>query len=115
MNYENNFYYSPEKSHLEVIKSFDTGGGYEFDMFVIWKHKDNRLFYAEDSGCSCPTPFQVFNSFEDLNEINKQSFSSFEADFKNYCKRARDYETSDGVSLGEEIDTINKISKLIKN
>lgn len=52
-------YYSPEALSLEILCSKDIAGDYEFDMCVMWKHgPSGRLFYAFDSGCSCPTPYE---------------------------------------------------------
>lgn len=50
-------YDNPEKFGLKLIGVVDIAGSYEFDMFAVWK--DGRKFcYAQDSGCSCPTPFE---------------------------------------------------------
>jgi hypothetical protein len=30
-------------------------------MLVLWRHLDTgKLFWATDSGCSCPTPFEGY-------------------------------------------------------
>ena len=43
---------------LEILVSHDWAGDWEFEMIVVWKHKDTgELRAAYDSGCSCPTPF----------------------------------------------------------
>ena len=33
-----------------------------------WRGKDGRVFYGQDSGCSCPSPFEDWNfgSYEDF-------------------------------------------------
>lgn len=52
-------YYSPEHFGLEIVGTVEVPMGYEFDMFVIWMDKEGRSYYwASDSGCSCPTPFE---------------------------------------------------------
>lgn len=44
---------------------------YEFDMTCVYRQKSTgRLFYAEDSGCSCPTPFQNATE-DDLHPIDR--------------------------------------------
>lgn len=61
-------YYNPEKFNLEIVASDDSSDSYEFDMFVVWKHKETgQLFYATDSGCSCYSPFDNFTE-EELHE-----------------------------------------------
>lgn len=38
---------------------FELGGGYEFDTLMFFA--DSRGVYtAQDSGCSCPTPFEYY-------------------------------------------------------
>jgi len=58
---ENDIYYYPEKSGLEIVGEVDFGECYEFDKFVVWREKDTgRLGYAQDCGCSCPSPFEDY-------------------------------------------------------
>jgi len=52
-------YYSPEDFGLELIGSVDTAGTYEYDMFCVWVHEETKaIYYATESGCSCPSPFE---------------------------------------------------------
>jgi hypothetical protein len=59
-----NAYYNPEKFGCEVVMDIDVGQEYEFDMFAVLRtiepiegiHK-GTYFYASDTGCSCPVPF----------------------------------------------------------
>ena len=78
MDWERNPYYSPEKLALEIVYSTDNGADYEFDMFVVWKDADglsvastSHFYYATDSGCSCPSPFEDVNGLEDLTRGTK--------------------------------------------
>lgn len=58
--YGNRIYNEPEDYSLELLESLDChDGGYGFDKFAIWFSRDRgMLYYAEDSGCSCPSPFE---------------------------------------------------------
>ena len=57
-----NIYYSPEAYGLTVVADIDKSSGcYEFDTFVVWKDASGRYYWAEDSGCSCPAPFEWVN------------------------------------------------------
>lgn len=68
MNY--NIYYSPEKFGLEEVGEVERGGGYDFDTFVVWRDiSTGSLWYASDSGCSCPTPFDDIGR-DDLTAID---------------------------------------------
>jgi hypothetical protein len=84
MSYENNVYYSPEKSGLSNLVTLDEPGmSYEYHYLIVMQdNKTNRIFYAEDSGCSCPTPFEnyIFTSADDTNmdEVTQFNFGVFE-------------------------------------
>lgn len=44
---------------------------YQFDDTQVWVHKPTgRLFFATDSGCSCPSPFED-TQVKDLTEITR--------------------------------------------
>ena len=66
-----NVYYSPEKFGLEILGELDFGGAWEFDKYVVWWHEETqKAYWGHDSGCSCPSPFEGFNSLEDLTEFS---------------------------------------------
>jgi hypothetical protein len=78
MKFKNNPYYSPKKCGLEIFKSIDTAGDYEFDMFVIWrKLDDNTLWWDTDSGCSCPCPFDNQDNGHNLKPITEENWNGF--------------------------------------
>lgn len=103
MDYYSNIYYHPEKWGMSIFDQIDTAGSYEFDMFVIWEKDDDKtLWYATDSGCSCPTPFENIDSMGDLNQITTDTFYNFEQalfnhnnilteDYKKMCKSVKDH------------------------
>ena len=78
-----NIYYHPEKHNLTVFDEVETAGSYEFDTTVIWKDKDNNLYWAHDSGCSCPIPFEGYKTIKDLSTLTKDNFYNFEIHLKN--------------------------------
>ena len=59
-------YNEPEEFGLTVVGDSDANGDYEFDMFVVWTD-GKHLFWATDSGCSCPSPFEDFRAVSDLS------------------------------------------------
>lgn len=79
-----NVYYNPEKSGLTTVGEIEAGGGYDFDTFVIFRDNGTgRLWWAEDAGCSCPTPFEDV-SFEDgLHELF--SVTELHAALRKWC------------------------------
>ena len=65
-----NIYCNPEQFGLKVFAEIDNPAlSYEFSMFVVWQGKDGNLFYGEDNGCSCPSPFETIVGVEELNTI----------------------------------------------
>jgi hypothetical protein len=75
-----NPYYSPEEVGLSVIGEVDDAGSYEFNTIVAWTD-GSKLYWAHDSGCSCPTPFEDSevtmedkSNIEELKESGLQSF-----------------------------------------
>lgn len=60
-------YNQPEKFGIKPIGEFEwSEPDYSFDFTVVWQSlEDPTLFYwAQDSGCSCPSPFEGFTSLE---------------------------------------------------
>lgn len=61
-------YYNPERFGLEKIGEFDWDEPcYSFDLCVVWKERRGRYWVGNDSGCSCPSPF---DSVTDINELD---------------------------------------------
>lgn len=53
-------YSDPEDFGLKMIGEVDFSSGcYCFDYTVVWQRvSDGRFVYGDDSGCSCPSPFE---------------------------------------------------------
>jgi hypothetical protein len=66
-SWDYNIQYNPEKCGLELIADLETAGGYEFcTTLVLLDKATGEILIAQDSGCSCPTPFEDFTSTGDL-------------------------------------------------
>ncbi|MFD5814355.1 hypothetical protein [Streptomyces sp. NPDC127038] len=54
-------YGSPEKYGLRTIGEVQWGDAcYSFDLTVVWQDTTTgALYFADDSGCSCPSPFNM--------------------------------------------------------
>ena len=64
---------------------------YSFDILAVWYHAETKRFYwATDSGCSCPAPFEDYKDLESLNVGNKAE-----------CLAAVDSETAGDVYDGD--------------
>lgn len=55
-----NPYYEPKKLNLEML-TFEADLGYEFDIIAFFATQNGNVYFAQDSGCSCPTPFEDFD------------------------------------------------------
>ena len=66
-------YYHPEKIGLDLIGDVEwSDEPYEFDMTAVWQDPTTRgIYYADDSGCSCPSPFENFHTRDDLTCATK--------------------------------------------
>lgn len=71
-------YSNPEDFGLTPVGEIDwSDGNYCFDFTVVWQRKSDGVFvYGEDSGCSCPSPFED-QGIEDLQRIT--SLAEFQA------------------------------------
>lgn len=67
-----NIYSHPEKYALRTIGEVEWSDAcYSFDLTVVWQDVNSGAFYyADDSGCSCPSPFED-TSREDLIPIDR--------------------------------------------
>lgn len=110
-------YYEPKTFGLEILCTFnDPEASYSFDMFVIWKHADGRLFYARDSGCSCPAPFEDYTKLEDLTQITLPGLQSFKDAFESWRKSHRwgDDEGYDMCTKTEAIDLFDQVEAALQ-
>ena len=63
-----NIYYNPEDFGLELVGEFEwTEPCWSFDTLAVWKEGRGRYWIGEDSGCSCPSPFE---NITDINELD---------------------------------------------
>lgn len=69
MSWDNNPYYTPEAFGLTIVGEVEWSEPcYSFDTTVVWKDEEGNFYWASDSGCSCPSPFEDYNSLEQLNK-----------------------------------------------
>lgn len=60
-----------ERLGLKVLGELEQSEpDYSFDTLCVWRRdSDGALFYATDRGCSCPSPFEDFETIESLTPI----------------------------------------------
>lgn len=87
---QDDVYYNPEKFGLTQIAQADEDDmSWKFNMFVVWKHTDGRVFAASDSGCSCPSPFEDYHNLNDLTLVD--SYSQLKAMVNEWVGEKDDY------------------------
>jgi hypothetical protein len=99
MSYEKNAYYHPEALGLTLVAELEYSDAcYQYDTRVVWE-KDGALYTARDSGCSCPTPFENYNSLESLeradyaqleSEVKSERYvgnSNFDSDSREFLSK----------------------------
>lgn len=60
-------YYNPEEFGLTIIGTMEWHlASYEYDMTVVWQDAEGKLYWASDSGCSCPSPFEEYKTLDSL-------------------------------------------------
>lgn len=94
-------YNSPESLDLKIVASINDTTGYDFDMVVVWKHKDGKLYWQADSGYSCPSPFEEYDSLASLNHLTRENFYHFQDMISN-----RKY---DGLEFSEVFKFLHKV------
>lgn len=99
------FYYSPEDLGAEMIGDVDTIGGYEFNMLAVFvRTADGALFWGEDQGCSCNSPFED-ETFESLTPIT---------DPAEFAQDARKWLRESYGASAEDRDAIERLVRKVR-
>ena len=82
-------YYNPKAYGLEVVGEVDSSdGNYQFNLFVVWHDpRQHDYVWGEDSGCSCPSPFEN----EDLGTLCRGSARDALIDLVAWRQRTGEY------------------------
>lgn len=60
-------YNQPDKFGLQVIGTVQwEEDNYSFDLTAVFKDEHGNLYWADDAGCSCPSPFEDYTSVDKL-------------------------------------------------
>lgn len=80
-----NVYRNPAAFGLEIIMEADIGESYSFNRMVIFSDlQTGDLYFAQDSGCSCPSPFEDLISRSDLTRVSPENMEAFEQESSRY-------------------------------
>lgn len=106
-----NIYYAPEKFGLTILGEVEfSSGAYEFDTSVVWASTDGRVYAGDDSGCSCPSPFESVG-LADLTPITRlQDLIDY---FETRKKESYRYDPDDDWNAGTRAEIDGAIGAVI--
>jgi len=78
-----NPYYSPESLGLTTVATVEDEPDYDFQILAIWSD-GKRFYWAEDTGCSCPTPFEDYTTLDSLCSGGRYACLAAIERFTNY-------------------------------
>ena len=112
-DYWTNVASAPEKYGLTFVGSLDDPwASYSFYDLCVWSHEDGRVFWATDSGCSCPSPFEDFKSLDDLTEVTNDSWDEFQKAVEGHC--ASEDRWDDDAPVSDDPQATDKVRLLVK-
>lgn len=95
-------YYSPEKFGLTAIGQVDfSDGNYCFDYTAVWQTDDGAFVYADDYGCSCPSPFES-TSVNDLLPVTSLT------EFGAYLESRQDSSEDRSSDIADLLERMHK-------
>lgn len=105
-----NPYYSPEKLGLEVVSLDEDGLDYEYNTLAFFK-SPNGVYLIADHGCSCPTPFEDYESTDtaDFERQAEKVLSLEDAEYsisswnRGYSERVRRTRLDNIMSVVEKL------------
>lgn len=91
----NDVYYQADAFGLEIVAEVSWSAPcYDFDLTVVWVDKDGNYYWASDSGCSCPSPFEDYTSIDMLNQGTKwEAINALTATLNESSWKQNDYAT----------------------
>lgn len=105
-----NPYYSPADHGLTVVgEACDPTAEYSFDIMVVWTD-GRRLYYATDSGCSCPEPFEYLATNDSLWLLESALTSGLQTE----ALAAVDNWAGPNVTNSAWIETISRLKQHIR-
>lgn len=90
MSWDANLYFSPEKFGVSIVGDINwVQPSYSFDQTVVWwSPAEKVLMWADDSGCSCPTPFGDVH----LGNVERGSLVDLQAHLEKHLSGAVGFE-----------------------
>lgn len=105
-----NLYSCPGNKNLTLLGIIDDpAADYSFDMIGVWQTEDGRVFYAQDAGCSCPSPFEDSMFDTDFIEVTAYNWNDFQAAVDGHCYHGN----GPDPAAADKTDLLRKVSALV--
>lgn len=109
--YTPDVYYQPEAFGLTILGTIERyEPDYSFDFVVVFLHEDGRIFAGQDSGCSCPSPFEDFTSLDKLDKID--GWAELDQWLKELAPQVDGYYSGNPNYLVEAAEIVQKVRAL---
>jgi hypothetical protein len=93
---------------LRIVAEHDTAGSYEFDIaLAVEEVSTGKVWFASDSGCSCPTPFEGHDFPGDDWQLISSRAELLKA-LEEFCPRQEDHYRD--FSAGERLEFADKVT-----
>jgi len=90
MSWGDDVYSNPKKHGLTTVAEMSWDNeSYQFDITVCWRDAEGNLYWSDDTGCSCPSPFEDVKNKDELETGTLQHLIS---DVQDRQRRAEEYD-----------------------
>jgi hypothetical protein len=98
-------YSTPEKHGLETLGDVEWDDeDYQFNITAVWRDKETgQIYWADDSGCSCPSPFE---DYRDRDQLTAGSADELDAHLKGNLEGALN-----GAAAGQVADLMLRVKR----
>lgn len=111
--YTPDLYNQPEAFGLTPVGELDDpNANWSFDTFVVWQHEDGSFYFAQDAGCSCPSPFENYTSLDGAEKV--ESIEQFETEVKAYFNSLTPYRSYNEARQSWDSDDLNPTFQTFK-
>ena len=113
-------YNQPEQFGLVPVGDLDDPEScYSFCDLVVWHHPETyTLYWAVDSGCSCPSPFEDFTNLKEATQVhfdNAEEMTELEDAIRTHCNYSDEASGKIDENALDRVRLLDKIKELADN
>lgn len=102
--------YRPEDYGLRTLGAVEwSEPSYSFDTTEVWIDGEGKLYWASDSGCSCPSPFENYHELSQLetgDEFELAKYLDEQAEVHDYYGQEPGW---DSYFRGQVVDLLARV------